>query len=174
MKGCSIFADSGSAPSVIRAMWSFIKRLLTGPAPAEDPLRETLSFDDAGLTRASELLRALRQREFWPWDEIHEFGFRYTQALYPDPWAGDYMEGLWIFRVCGDEGGRMTLEFDQDMLDAERLPDALLRHLPGLDMGALRAGLAAAGRGPHNFEAEGDWIAWRRADAAPTPGPGPA
>ena len=58
-------------------MWSFIKRLLAGPEPAEDPLKETVSFDDAGLTRSSELARAMGLRQFWPWDEIQEFGFRY-------------------------------------------------------------------------------------------------
>ncbi len=86
-------------------MWSFIKRLLAGPEPAEDPLKETVSFDDAGLTRSSELARAMGLREFWPWDEIQEFGFRYTRAMYPDPWHGDYMEGLWIVRVPSDGGG---------------------------------------------------------------------
>jgi hypothetical protein len=156
-------------------MWSFIKRLLAGPAPAEDPLRETVSFDDAGLTRSSELLRAMGQREFWPWHEIQEFGFRYTQAMFPDPWYGDYMESLWFVRVPSDGGGLMAIEFDGAVLDIARLPPALLRNLPGLDMDVLRAGLAAASRGPRHFEGEGDWVAWRRAaPPAATPGPGPA
>jgi hypothetical protein len=153
-------------------MWSIIKRLLAGPKPPEDPLRETVSFDDAGLTRSSELARALGQREFWPWHDIHEFGFRYTQAIYPDPWSGDYMEGLWFVRVPSDGGGLMAMEFDAAILDVERLPAALLRHLPGLDHGILRAGLAAAAHGPRNFSEEGEWVAWRRSDS--TPGPGPA
>ena len=153
-------------------MWSFIKRLLAGPTPPENPLRETLSFDEAGFTRSSELARALGQQEFWPWRDIHEFGFRYTQAIFPDPWSGDYMEGLWFLRVPTDGGGLMAMEFDEATLDAGRLPPALLRNMPGLDMGALRAGLAAAARGPRNFEDSGEWVAWRR--AAATPGPGPA
>ncbi|MCY1544931.1 hypothetical protein D9M68_808440 [compost metagenome] len=143
-------------------MWSFIKRLLAGPTPPEDPLRETVSFDDAGFTRSGELARAMGLREFWPWDEIHEFGFRYTQAMFPDPWSGDYMEGLWLVRVPSDGGGLMAMEFDQTVLDIDRLPSALLRNLPGLDMDALRAGLSAASRGPRNFGEEGEWIAWRR------------
>ena len=156
-------------------MWSFIKRLLAGPEPAEDPLKETVSFDDAGLTRSSELARAMGLREFWPWDEIQEFGFRYTRAMYPDPWHGDYMEGLWIVRVPSDGGGLMALEFDEDALNIDRLPAALLRNLPGLDLDALRAGLAVAARGPRHFEGEGEWVAWRRAAPPPaTPGPGPA
>ncbi|KGD99649.1 hypothetical protein JL37_04605 [Achromobacter sp. RTa] len=156
-------------------MWSFIKRLLAGPPPAEDPLRETLRFDDAGLTRSGELLRAMRQREFLPWSEIHEFGFRYAQAMFPDPWSGDYMEGLWLFRVPSDGGGLMAMEFDEAVLDIDRLPPALLRNLPGLDMDTLRTGLAAARRGPRNFEEEGEWIAWRRAaPSQATAGPGPA
>lgn len=153
-------------------MWSFIKRLLAGPTPPEDPLRETLSFDDAGFTRSSELARALGQQEFWPWRDIHEFGFRYTQAVFPDPWFGDYMEGLWFLRVPSDGGGLMALDFDAGVLDIDRLPPALLRNLPGLDLGPLRAGLAVAADGPRNFESAGEWVAWRRATA--TPGPGPA
>ncbi|MGB3435966.1 hypothetical protein [Achromobacter sp.] len=152
-------------------MWSFIKRLLAGPTPPEDPLRERVGFDDAGFTRSSELARALGQQEFWPWSDILEFGFRYTQAIYPDPWAGDYMEGLWFLRVPSDGGGLMAMEFDAAMLDVEHLPPALLHNMPGLDRGALRAGLAAAARGPRNFEEQGEWVGWR---AAATPGPGPA
>lgn len=153
-------------------MWSFIKRLLAGSTPPEDPLRETLSFDDAGFTRSSELARALGQQEFWPWRDIHEFGFRYTQAVFPDPWFGDYMEGLWFLRVPSDGGGLMALDFDAGVLDIDRLPPALLRNLPGLDLGPLRAGLAVAADGPRNFESAGEWVAWRR--TAATPGPGPA
>jgi hypothetical protein len=82
------------------------------------------------------------------------------------------MEGLWFLRVPSDGGGLMAMEFDEATLDAERLPPALQRNMPGLDMNALRAGLAAAARGPRNFEDSGDWVAWRR--AAATLGPGPA
>lgn len=154
-------------------MWSFIKRLLAGPTPPEDPLRETVSFDDAGFTRSSELARAMGLQESWPWRDIQEFGFRYTQAIYPDPWSGDYMEGLWFVRVPSDGGGLMAMEFDATVLDIQRLPPALLQNMPGLDQDALRAGLAAAARGPRNFESEGEWIAWRR-DAPATPDPDPA
>ncbi|MBO1015647.1 hypothetical protein IPU70_18940 [Achromobacter sp. SD115] len=158
-------------------MWSFIKRLLAGPTPPENPLSETICFDEAGFTRSGELARALGQQEFWPWSDIQEFGFRYTQAIYPDPWSGDYMEGLWFLRVPSDGGGLMAMELDEATLDVERLPPPLLHNMPGLDMGALRAGLAAAARGPRNFECAGEWVAWRRGTTTPpaaaTAGPGP-
>lgn len=160
-------------------MWSYLKRLLAGPPEPEDPLREVVGFSDAGFTRSSELARAMGLQEFWPWSDIQEFGLRFTRAIYPDPWSGDYMESLWFVRVPSDGGGLMTMDFEQSVLDIDRLPPALLRNLPGLDMDALRAGLATAARGHRHFEGEGEWVAWRR-DAAPPlaqparPGPGPA
>ena len=146
-------------------MWSFIRKWLAGPPAPEDPLRETVRFDDAGLTRSGELARAMGLQEFWPWSDIHEFGFLFTQAIYPDPWFGDYMESLWFVRVPSDGGGLMRMDFDADVLDIDHLPPALLRNLPGLDMEVLRAGLATAARGPRHFEGEGEWVAWRRAGA---------
>lgn len=148
-------------------MWSFIKRWFAGPPAAEDPLQEIVRFDDAGLTRSGELARAMGLQEFWPWRDIHEFGFVFTQAIYPDPWFGDYMESLWFVRVPTDGGGLMRMDFDERVLDINQLPPALLRNLPGLDMDVLRAGLATAARGLRHFEGEGEWVAWRRADAAP-------
>ncbi|CAB3699689.1 hypothetical protein LMG26685_05233 [Achromobacter mucicolens] len=147
-------------------MWSFIKRWFAGPPAAEDPLQEIVRFDDAGLTRSGELARAMGLQEFWPWRDIHEFGFVFTQAIYPDPWFGDYMESLWFVRVPTDGGGLMRMDFDERVLDINQLPPALLRNLPGLDMDVLRAGLATAARGLRHFEGEGEWVAWRRADAA--------
>ncbi|KXJ66577.1 hypothetical protein AXY46_09465 [Achromobacter xylosoxidans] len=147
-------------------MWSFIKRWFAGPPAAEDPLQEIVRFDDAGLTRSGELARAMGLQEFWPWRDIHEFGFVFTQAIYPDPWFGDYMESLWFVRVPTDGGGLMRMDFDARVLDINQLPPSLLRNLPGLDMDVLRAGLATAARGPRHFEGEGEWVAWRRTGAA--------
>ena len=146
-------------------MWSFIKRFLAGPPAPEDPLREIVGFDDAGFTRTGKLARAMGLQEFWPWSDIQEFGFLFTQAIYPDPWFGDYMESRWFVRVPSDGGGLMLLDFDQAVLDIDHLPPALPRNMPGLDMAVLRAGLATAKRGPRHYEGEGEWVAWRR-DAA--------
>jgi len=150
-------------------MWSFIQRWFAGPPAAEDPLQEIVRFDDAGLTRSGELARAMGLQEFWPWRDIHEFGFVFTQAIYPDPWFGDYMESLWFVRVPTDGGGLMRMDFDERVLDINQLPPALLRNLPGLDMDVLRSGLATAARGLRHFEGEGEWVAWRRADAESAP-----
>ncbi|KAG1251613.1 hypothetical protein G6F65_018275 [Rhizopus arrhizus] len=134
-------------------MWSCLKRFLNGPPPPEDPLRETVRFDDAGLTRESELARAMGIQEFWPWSDIHEFGFVFTQAMYPDPWFGDYMESLWFVRVPTDGGGLMRMDLDERVLDIDHLPPALLRNLPGR---VLAWGLRAAilplrlARGPND------------------------
>lgn len=156
-------------------MWSRLKRFLNGPPPPEDPLRETVRFDDAGLTRESELARAMGIQEFWPWSDIHEFGFVFTEAMYPDPWIGDHMESLWFVRVPTDGGGLMRMDLDERVLDIDRLPPALLRNLPGLDLDVLREGRATAARGLHHFQGAGEWVAWRRAASPPpTPGPDPA
>ncbi|MBB1593894.1 hypothetical protein [Achromobacter sp. UMC46] len=154
-------------------MWSRIKRFMNGPPPPEDPLRETVRFDDAGFTRQSELARAMGLQESWPWRDVHEFGFAFTRALYPDPWYGDYMESLWFVRVRCDDGDLMRVDIEEQVLDAAHLPPALLHHLPGLDLDVLRAGQAVARRGLRHFEGEGEWVAWRRDDAAPPPTPGP-
>lgn len=161
-------------------MWSRIKRFLNGPPPPEDPLRETVRFDDAGFTRSSELARAMGVQEFWPWADIQEFGFVFTQAIYPDPWFGDYMESLWFIRVPSDGGTMMRMDFDERVLDIDHLPPALLHNLPGLDLAVLRAGLATAARGLRHYDGEGEWVAWRRKANQPpgtqpaTPGQAPA
>lgn len=142
-------------------MWSLLKRLFVGPPAPPDPYAETIRFDDTGFTRAMGSEDAGGRRQFWPWEAIHEFGFHFTQAVFPDPWFGDYMEGLWYVRVR-DEGSLMAVEFGQEHLDLAALPPALLRHMPGLDLQPLRDGLAVAERGLHHFEGEGTWVAWRR------------
>ena len=45
-----------------------------------------------------------------------------------------------------DGGGLLAVDFDADALDPDNLPPALLRRLPGLDLAALRQGVAAAAR----------------------------
>ncbi|PJM70181.1 hypothetical protein [Achromobacter ruhlandii] len=142
-------------------MWSLLRRLLDGPPAPPDPYAETIQFDDAGFTRALGPADGAGRRQFWPWDDVCEFGFRFTPALFPDPWIGDCMEGLWYLRVR-DEGALMAVEFGQEHLDPDALPDALLRHMPGLDRRALRDGLAVAARGPRHFAGEGEWVGWRR------------
>ena len=42
-----------------------------------------------------------------------------------------------------DGGGLLAVDFDADALDPDNLPPALLRRLPGLDLAALRQGVAA-------------------------------
>ncbi len=147
-------------------MWSRLKRLLSGPPAAPDPFAETIRFDDTGFTRASDLASAMGLRQSWPWQDVHEFGFRFSQAIYPDPWAGDYMEGLWYVRVQDDDA-LMAVEFNQDILDPDALPPALLRHMPDLNRNALRAGLVAASGGPRHFDGAGEWVIWRRDAIAP-------
>ncbi|MCW3152224.1 hypothetical protein N8H69_06745 [Achromobacter spanius] len=148
-------------------MWSRIKRFLSGPPPPEDPFRQSVSFDDAGFTRHCELARAMGLQAFWPWADVHEFGFSFQRALYPDPWYGDYMESLWYLWLRCEDGDMMRVFIDERLLDADHLPPALLRNLPGLDISVLHAGLATARRGLRHFKGEGEWPAWRRDSAAP-------
>ena len=68
-----------------------------------------------------------------------------------------------------DGGGLLAVDFDADALDPDNLPPALLRRLPGLDLAALRQGVAAARRARQDGLREGEWLAWRgdATDAAP-------
>ena len=150
-------------------MWSRIKRFLIGPPPPEDPFRKTVRFDDAGFARQCELARAMGLQAFWPWSDVEEFGFAFNKAMFPDPWYGDYMESLWFLRLRCEDGDLMRVDLEEDLLDINHLPPALLRHLPELDVDVLRAGLAVAKRGPRHFDGEGIWVAWRRPPAAPPP-----
>lgn len=152
---------------------SCIKRFLAGPPVPDDPFRKIVRFDDAGFTRQSEWARGLGLQEFWPWSDVYEFGFAFSQAVYPDPWFGDYMESLWFLRLRCKDGDMMREDLEADLLDVDHLPAALLAHLPGLDIDVLRAGLAVASRGLRHYEGEGEWVAWRR-EPPPTRDPDPA
>ncbi|CAB3699701.1 hypothetical protein LMG1873_02581 [Achromobacter piechaudii] len=147
-------------------MWSRLKRFLSGPPPPEDPFRQSVSFDDAGFTRHCELARAIGVQQHWAWADVHEFGFSFSQAIYPDPWHGDYMESAWYLWVRCEDDDMMRVFLDHELLDVDALPPALLRNLPGLDLSVLRAGLATARRGDRHFEGAGEWAAWRRDSAA--------
>ena len=123
-------------------MWSRLKRLCTRRPRSHRPAACASTahgiWRDAGAAGVT---------EFWPWANVREFGFR-LQAGFPDPWSGDYLEGSWFIRVPSDGGGLMAVDFDADALDPDHLPPALLRRLPGLDLAALRQGVAAAARAP--------------------------
>ena len=124
-------------------MWSRLKRLCTR-RPAQPPASR-VRVDDAGIWRDA---GAAGVTEFWPWANVREFGFRLLLAGFPDPWSGDYLEASWFIRVPSDGGGLLAVDFDADALDPDNLPPALLRRLPGLDLAALRQGVAAARRAP--------------------------
>ncbi|AUT47456.1 hypothetical protein [Achromobacter sp. AONIH1] len=145
-------------------MWSRLKRLCTRH-PAQPPASR-VRVDDAGIWRDA---GAAGVTEFWPWANVREFGFRLLLAGFPDPWSGDYLEASWFIRVPSDGGGLLAVDFDADALDPDHLPPALLRRLPGLDLAALRQGVAAARRAPRDGLREGEWLAWRgdATDAAP-------
>ena len=123
-------------------MWSRLKRLCTR-RPAQPPASR-VRVDDAGIWRDA---GAAGVTEFWPWANVREFGFRLLLAGFPDPWSGDYLEASWFIRVPSDGGGLLAVDFDADALDPDNLPPALLRRLPGLDLAALRQGVAARARG---------------------------
>ncbi|WZB64609.1 hypothetical protein WJ970_28345 [Achromobacter xylosoxidans] len=115
-----------------------------------------MHVDDAGIWRDA---GAAGVTEFWPWANVREFGFRLLLAGFPDPWSGDYLEASWFIRVPSDGGGLLAVDFDADALDPDHLPPALLRRLPGLDLAALRQGVAAARRAPRDGLREGEWLA---------------
>ncbi|WP_188344140.1 hypothetical protein [Phyllobacterium sp. 628] len=143
-------------------MWRLLKKLFSGPEPSPaETGSETIRFDETGFTRSSNLIRDMGWREHWRWDEINGFGFSFKQAMFPDPWFGDYMESEW-FIVVENENGPEYIYFDADWLDINHLPSALLQNLPDLNTEELRRGLNNAAGGFHYYDGEGQWIGWQR------------
>ena len=150
-------------------MWRLLRQLFGGrnAAPASgDDGDEIVRFDDAGFHRSTRIARSMGWRQDWSWEEITAFGFAFSPAMFPDPWFGDYMEDEWFVTVM-NETGPENIFFDAAWLDIDRLPPALLRNMPGLDIETLREGLAAAAGGYHHYEGEGRWTGWSR--PAPKP-----
>lgn len=66
-------------------MWPLLKQLFTDPSAPPDPYAETIRFDDSSFTRAMGTNATGGRRQFWPWEAIDEFGFHFTEALFPAP-----------------------------------------------------------------------------------------
>ncbi|MEP7452141.1 hypothetical protein [Phyllobacterium sp. SB3] len=150
-------------------MWRLLKQLFggkTSPSSPEDDGGEIVRFDDNGFHRSSKMARNMGWRQDWSWEEVTAFGFSFSPAMFPDPWFGDYMEDEWFVTVL-NENGPENIFFDAAWLNIDRLPPALVRNMPGLDMARLREGLAAAAGGYHNYEGEGRWQGWSK--PAPKP-----
>ena len=154
-------------------MWRLLKKLMRRkyPVPVDDG-SEVIRIDDQGFFRLSPLIRTMKWRQSWRWDEIDAFGFAFTPAMFPDPWFGDYMESQWFF-TAATETGPEHIYFDVDWLDIDHLPPALLHHMPGLNLSILREGLRASSEGLHNYKGEGRWIGWSR-NKPPKPSKRPA
>ncbi|MEK1888818.1 MAG: hypothetical protein AAAB35_14860 [Phyllobacterium sp.] len=145
-------------------MWHLLKRMITRPEPPPaETDGEVIHFDDRGFTRTSHLTRSMGWRQSWGWNEVTAFGFTFTPAMFPDPWFGDYMESQWFLTV--NNGDRTEhIHFDVAWLDLDNLPRGLVDRMPGLDMEVLRSGLRTAAQGPRNFDGEGRWVGWQRAE----------
>ncbi|SDO79867.1 hypothetical protein [Phyllobacterium sp. OV277] len=143
-------------------MWRLLKKLFSGPEPSTVTTdSEVIRFDQTGFTRSSQLIRDMGWREHWNWDEIDGFGFSFKQAMFPDPWFGDYMESEW-FIIVENENGPEHIYFDADWLNIDNLPPALLQNMPDLDRDELRKGLHNAAGGFHYYAGEGQWVGWQR------------
>lgn len=143
-------------------MWRLLKKLFSRPEPAPvEADSEVMRFDETGFTRSSQLIRSMGWREHWDWDEIDGFGFSFKQAMFPDPWFGDYMESEW-FIIVDNEKAPEHIYFHADWLNIDHLPPVLLQNMPGLDIDELRKGLHNASQGFHYYDGEGEWIGWQR------------
>lgn len=142
-------------------MLQWLKRIFMREPPIITSSRDEIRLSDAGLYYSSWMSRPGSPPELWPWATVCEFGISVHQAIYPDPWIGDYMEAEWFFTVQHSEG-HQRLFFDIEHFSIDDLPAVLPEKLPGFDKAALLAGWKEYRVGLRNYEGAGQWLAWQK------------
>ncbi|MGH8049355.1 MAG: hypothetical protein ACREPB_01695 [Arenimonas sp.] len=143
-------------------MQQWIKRIFICEKPVIASSQDGIRLSDDGLHFSSWMSRYAQWPELWPWTEVCEFGISVHQAIYPDPWFGDYMEAEWFFTVQHSEGPQ-RLFFDIEHFSIDKLPHLLFEHLPGFDKTVLQAGWKEYRAGLRNYQGAGQWLAWQKA-----------
>ncbi len=141
-------------------MWQGLKRIFFGDKTRFESSRNAFRLSDEGIYPEA-IHRPGEAPLCWSWESVCEFGLSVHQAIYPDPWFGDYMEAEWFFTLENGEGPQ-RLFFDIDYFSMEALPAILPEKLPGFDSLALEEGWREYRAGPRNYEGAGQWIAWRK------------
>jgi len=142
-------------------MWKWLKDWFAGKKPVTKSLKNKLRFSDEGIYYSNWMSQTQQWPELWPWASVTEFGLSVHQAIYPDPWFGDYMEAEWFFTVENDEGPQRFF-FDIDYFSMDSLPIILPEKLAGFDNSALEQGWKEYRAGLRNFEGKGQWLAWQK------------
>jgi hypothetical protein len=131
-----------------------------GRKPKKTSTRDEVHLSQEGVYYLSWMSRSLQWPTLWPWPVVLEFGLSVHQAMYPDPWFGDYMEAEWFFTVDHD-GRPQRFFFDVEYFSVDTLPAILAGKLPGFDKEALREGWKQYRAGFRNFKGAGQWLAWQ-------------
>jgi hypothetical protein len=100
----------------------------------------------------------LGRRETLEWDRLRRVGVDRSQALFPDPWVGDYDEDYWFLVDRDDNSLCVPLELP----GAEDLRRALQGRLEGFDADLADRAKASKDRG--------HWVCWEAPDHGASPG----
>lgn len=100
----------------------------------------------------------LGRRETLRWDRLRRVGVDRSQALFPDPWVGDYDEDYW-FLVDRDD---KRLSIPLDIAGAEALRRVLKERLDGFDGDLADRAMASKDRG--------HWLCWEAPGDGADPG----
>jgi hypothetical protein len=141
-------------------MWQWLKKYFSGKPPANNTLENSLRLADEGIYYHA-WIETPEQAKLWPWSSVREFGLLFDEAIYPDPWFGNYMEADWFFTV-EDSNGPQRLLFDVEYFSIDTLPDILIEKLAGFNENALLPGWQAYQKGLKNFDGAGLWLAWQK------------
>jgi hypothetical protein len=142
-------------------MWQWLKHWITGKNPVTSSPSNEFRLSDEGIYYSSWMSQTQQRPELWAWESIREFGLSIHQAIYPDPWFGDYMEAEWFFTVEHSQGPQRFF-FDIDCFSKDSLPIILSEKLSGFDKLALEQGWKEYRAGLRNFKGEGQWLAWKK------------
>jgi len=142
-------------------MWQWLKHWVAGEKPVTTSPKNEFRLSDEGIYYSSWISQSQQWPELLSWEWVREFGMSVHQAMYPDPWFGDYMKAEWFFTVEHSQGPQRFF-FDIDYFSIESLPTILPEKLAGFDRLALEQGWKEYRAGPRNFEGEGQWLAWKQ------------
>jgi hypothetical protein len=142
-------------------MWQYLQNFFKAKHSSDELKPARLWFSEEGIHYSASWVQHEFSPQLWRWPLICEFGLSVDEAIYPDPWYGNYMETEWFFTLMQD-GRPVRVLFEVELLSPEKLPDMLLEKLPGLSVDSLMLGWKEHSKGYKNFDGAGDWLGWTR------------
>jgi hypothetical protein len=144
-----------------KVMWHYLKNFFIGKH-SPDPIKPArLWLSEEGIHYSESWYEREFSPQLWRWPLICEFGLRVGEAIYPDPWGGNYLETEWFLTVMEDGRPHRVL-FEVELLSPKKLPDMLIEKLPGLSVDNLMLGWTEHLKGDKNFDGVGEWLGWTR------------